>query len=112
MEKFKVAFKGLVDGFKDKSILIQYILGFIAIIVALVIRVSMIELMVIIICIGLVISGEYFNTAIERLADLVTTKTDERVRYIKDLSAAAVLMQAIVSLIIMIIIISRIIGGI
>ena len=43
----------------------------------------------------IVISGEMFNTALERLCDLVQPERDERVRIIKDIAAAAVLTLAV-----------------
>ena len=36
-----------------------------------------------------VMSGEMFNTAIERMCDLIQPERDERVRIIKDIAAAA-----------------------
>ncbi|MDO5616536.1 MAG: diacylglycerol kinase family protein [Cruoricaptor ignavus] len=44
-----------------------------------------------------VLSAECLNTAIEKLCDLVQPKYDIRVKWIKDTSAAAVLILAIVS---------------
>ncbi len=49
---------------------------------------------VVIICIGLVIAGELVNTAIERLADRVTTEQDPLIGAAKDAAAGAVLVQA------------------
>lgn len=111
MNKFKVAFEGLFRGLKDPSILIQFVLGFIAIGVSIYLKMPSIEFMIILICVGLVIGAEYFNTAIERLADIVAPTYDKRIKYIKDLSAAAVLIQAIVALVIMVLIVSHLLGG-
>ncbi|MBQ7268627.1 MAG: diacylglycerol kinase family protein [Bacteroidales bacterium] len=45
--------------------------------------------------IGLVFAAEAFNTAIERLCDVVQPARDARIRDIKDLSAGAVLLCAL-----------------
>ncbi|MCK5857491.1 MAG: diacylglycerol kinase family protein [Bacteroidales bacterium] len=58
------------------------------------------EFLWIITAIGLVLSAEIFNTAIEKLTDLVQPKHDPRAGIIKDLSAGAVLILAITALII------------
>ncbi len=50
--------------------------------------------------IGLVLSAEAFNTCIERLADMVSPAADDRIKYIKDLAAGAVLIAAITAAII------------
>lgn len=42
-----------------------------------------------------VLAFELFNTALERLANVVQPHTDPRVRQVKDFSAAAVLLAAI-----------------
>lgn len=46
-------------------------------------------------CFGLVFALELVNTAIEKLCDVVTEQKDERIRVIKDVSAAAVLVSAL-----------------
>lgn len=44
-----------------------------------------------------VLAAEIFNTAIEKICDLIHPEFDERIRFIKDVSAGAVLLMAIVS---------------
>lgn len=46
---------------------------------------------------GFVWTAEIWNTCIEKTVDIVQPEKDERVRFIKDMSAAAVLVAAIVS---------------
>lgn len=111
MNKFKVAFNGLFSGMKDRSIALQYGLGLITIIVLWMLKITLFEWFVVILCLCLVIGFEYLNTAIERLADVVMPNVDQRIKYIKDLSAAAVLIQAVGALIIMMLIIGRCVGG-
>ena len=76
----------------------------IAIILGIVLKISNIEWIAIIMVIGLVFSIEIINSAIENLADFVSPNYNEIIKKVKDLSAAAVLISALVSLIIGIII--------
>ncbi|MBR5543110.1 MAG: diacylglycerol kinase [Oscillospiraceae bacterium] len=49
------------------------------------------------ICFGMVMSAELINTALELLCDAMSDKFDRRIRDIKDISAAAVLVAAVFS---------------
>lgn len=51
-------------------------------------------------CIGVVLTAELFNTAIEFLTDLVSPEYNEKAGLVKDMSAGAVLVTAICALII------------
>ena len=61
--------------------------------------------------IGLVWLAECFNTAVERLCDLVTTQRDERVAVIKDLAAGGVLIATIVAIVIGVLVLVPQLGG-
>ena len=63
-------------------------------------KISTLEWIAIVICIGLVIAAELFNTALERLADRVTKGQDELIRQSKDVSSAAVTVLALMSVVI------------
>jgi len=62
------------------------------------------EWIVIILCIGVVIAAELFNTAIERLVDLVSPERHPIAGQVKDIAAGAVLVCAVAAAIIGIII--------
>lgn len=49
------------------------------------------------ICIGMVFATEMINAAIERLADVVQPERDDRIKVIKNISAGAVLVMALIS---------------
>lgn len=55
------------------------------------------EVTIIIMCIGLVFITEIINTAIERLADFVEPEWNAKIGIIKDYSAGAVLIAAVIS---------------
>ncbi len=52
-----------------------------------------------VLCIGLVWSAEMFNTAIEKIMNMISPEKNDQVRIIKDMAAGAVLIAAIISLI-------------
>ncbi len=63
-------------------------------------HISSYEWLWIILCIGLVLAAELFNTAIEFLTDLVSPEYNKKAGFVKDMSAGAVLIIAICALII------------
>jgi diacylglycerol kinase len=63
-------------------------------------RISISEWIAIIFAIGFVFAMEILNSAIENLADFVTTEKHEAIKKVKDLAASAVLISAICALIV------------
>ncbi|SJZ74851.1 diacylglycerol kinase family protein [Anaerorhabdus furcosa] len=111
MNKFKVAFSGLAEALSHRSVLIQFIFMIGAVIVAFVLKFTMMEWLILGLCCGLVISIEMINTCIEKVCDFCSTETDPRIKSIKDMSAGAVLFSASISLIIGIVMVLNHIGG-
>lgn len=58
------------------------------------------EWIALVLSIGLVLALEAINTALEKLSDVVMPQYDERIKEVKDIGAAAVLVAAIVSVIV------------
>jgi diacylglycerol kinase (ATP) len=52
---------------------------------------------VLVLTIGIVLAMEAVNTSVEKLADVVSPNYDERIKVVKDVMAAAVLITAIVA---------------
>lgn len=63
-------------------------------------RISATEWVAITLCIGAVIAAELLNTSLERLADRITKEKDELIRQSKDISAAAVTILALMSVVV------------
>lgn len=106
-EKFTPALNGIRLGLRDQGIRIQLILAVLALCAAFVLRLSSGEWIAVVICIALVISTEILNTCIEKVCDLYSTETDERIGEIKDLAAGAVLAASLGALITALIILIR-----
>ena len=71
-----------------------------AIILGFVFEISNMEWIAIVIVTALVFSIEIINSAIEKLADFASPNYNDAIKKIKDLSAAAVLVSAIVSVVV------------
>lgn len=82
----------------------EIILAIISLIMAYILKVSTIEFIIIILVITLVLILEMINTAIETVVDLCTKEYHPLAKRAKDISAGAVLIVCIASLIIGIII--------
>ena len=107
MRKFTDALNGIKIALNHRAVLIQAVLGICAVAGGIIIDLDYYEWLAFIICIVSVISCEIFNTAIEKIADYLNIDKDERIRAIKDLSSAAVLLSAIGALIICILTVFR-----
>ncbi len=105
--KFADTFNGLKIALKHKAVMIQFVLGLMAIIGGLIIRLDHYEWLAFIICITIVISLEIMNTAVERIGNYLNIENDEQIRQIKDLSGAAVLVASIGALFVCILCVIR-----
>lgn len=98
---FSYAFKGVFYLFTHEAHALIHLIAAIGVIVAgFLFRISAIEWCIICICIGAVFMAEAFNTAIEKLADKITEEKDPLIGIAKDVSAAAVLLFSISTLVI------------
>lgn len=70
-------------------------------------QLSLLEWTIILMQIGLVWTAEVFNTALEKLVDLVSPEYDIRVGAVKDIAAGAVLITSMMSVIIGLLIFGR-----
>ena len=85
---------------RDRNAKIQILMGLTAIVLGFTVSLSSFQWMLVLFCIGLVISLEMINSAIERYCDLVTTDFHPGIRIIKDVAAGAVLVASLMSLVI------------
>jgi diacylglycerol kinase (ATP) len=61
-------------------------------------KISNLDTILILIVCFLVLSAEAFNTAIEKICDIIQPEFDKRIGFIKDVSAGAVILTAILSM--------------
>lgn len=99
--KFGYALRGLKTSLKEeKSLVIHCVAALLAIIVSAVLQLNPTSWAIIIVMIGLVISSELVNTAIENVVDMVAFKFNFNAKKIKDIAAAATLILAIVAIVV------------
>jgi diacylglycerol kinase len=98
---FRNAFHGVKYVFtSQRNAKIHLIATFLVILTSIIFHITKVEWILIIIAIGLVWLAECFNTALEKLTDLVSPDYHDLAKATKDSSAAAVLIAAITSAII------------
>lgn len=101
--RYKKSFHHAVDGIiyaieNEHNILIMMLATMLVFIVSFLFKISKIELVLVVICIGTVIACEMINSAIEACVDLETTKEHELAKIAKDCASGASLVLSVMSL--------------
>ena len=97
-KSFHFAFSGLHRFFNTQhNAIIHAMATGVAIVLSLILKLPPTKMLFILIAIGLVWMAELFNTAIEQLCDMVCPQQHPQIKYIKDVSAAAVLVTAFIA---------------
>ena len=101
LKSFAFAFNGIRNLIiKEHNLRIHFIALVVVIGFGIFFEIELNEWVAIAIVSGLVILTELFNSAIERLADFIEPEWNKKIGLIKDYSAGAVLISAIISLIV------------
>jgi len=96
LRSFRHAFRGLgLVLARERNAWIHVVAAVVALMAAVWLGLSRAETALVVVTIALVLAAEVVNTVVERLLDLVHPDHSERVRAIKDMSAAAVLVTAL-----------------
>lgn len=99
MNSFGFAIEGIKILWTERNFRIHMAAATVAIVLGVVLGISSMEWCIIAIVIGMVLSAEAFNSAIEQISNRVTLEQDSYIKKVKDISAGAVLIVAIVSLV-------------
>ena len=101
MKGFGYAFSGIRDTFKTElNFRVHFFAMVVALILGLIVSLSSFEWLWVFLAIALVLAAELFNTALEALANLVSSEFHPLIKKSKDASAAAVLVISILALLI------------
>ncbi len=92
---FKGAFKLITT---EHSVMVQFSLGIIVNIAGFVFNISHEEWLIQTLAIGLVLSIEGLNTAVEKVADFIHPEFHSRIGFIKDIAAGAVFFAAMTAI--------------
>lgn len=105
LKRFFKSFTYSIDGLKyaykyEQSMMIHVLATICVIIANILFKVTGTEWLITLICIGLVLSAELINTAIEATIDLITMEIHPLAKIAKDCSSAATFVLAMIALII------------
>lgn len=99
IKSFTYAFRGIMRLVKKEHNARIHLVALVGVVVAgLVFRLGIVDWMAVVFASGMVFISELFNTAIEKLADEVDPKWNERIGQVKDFAAGAVLVSALVAI--------------
>ena len=101
LRSFGYAWKGIQSCVgKEQNLSFHLIAAMAVIIAGIVLGITRTEWIMVVMCIGTVIAAELFNTAIEKLVDLVAPERHPVAGQVKDIAAGAVLICAVAAAII------------
>lgn len=101
LKSFTFAWKGILTcAGHEQNITFHLLTAIIVVAAGFCFGISRTEWMVVMLCIGTVIAAELFNSAIERLVDMVSPEWQKIAGEVKDIAAGAVLITAIAAAIV------------
>lgn len=96
LKSFTYAFAGLKVLFREEHNSWIHLFATVCVVaMGILFKISPMEWVAVVFAIGLVFSFEIINTSVENVANFICPERDDRIKRIKDLAAAAVLVSAI-----------------
>lgn len=104
-----------IEGFRtavatERNIKVQLLVGALAIVAGVVLRIDALSWVLVLLCIGLVLFAELVNTSIEAIVDLATQDLHPLAKRAKDIAAASVFTLSITAAVVGIIVFARALG--
>lgn len=100
LKSFYYAFTGMKHVLRaEHNMWIHLSVALAVIILGALLKINRFDWLIVILCIGFVLSAEIMNTAIEKLTDKVSPERNEVAGLVKDISACAVLVSVITAVI-------------
>jgi len=100
-KSFLNAFRGVLFMLKsERNFQLEFLAFLINLFLIFYLNLSTIDTALVLIVSFGVLSAEIFNTAIEKTCDIIQPEFDKRIGFIKDISAGAVILMAIVSVVV------------
>lgn len=100
-KSFGYALKGIDDVVSNEpNMKIHVSVAILVVIMAFLLKVSLMEWIILVLLIGAVLAAETINTTIENLIDMYTKEYNEKAKVVKDTAAGTVLILAITAAII------------
>ena len=98
--KFQRAFRGIavgIRGGRTNSFQIHMPVAIVVVVAGLLMRLPRNEFVVLVICIGLVLTAELFNSCLEKLSRAITQDSNENIRDALDIASGAVLVVSLMA---------------
>lgn len=104
-----------IEGFRtavatERNIKVQLLVGVLAIVAGMVLKIDALSWVLVLLCIGLVLFAELVNTSIEAIVDLATQDLHPLAKRAKDIAAASVFTLSITAAVVGIIVFARALG--
>lgn len=101
INSFKYAGEGIISAFRtEQNMKIHIFIMIIAIVLGIVLKISILEWCICVLLFSGVIAGELFNTVIEVVVDMIMPEIHPKAKLAKDVSAGAVLVWALCSVVV------------
>lgn len=98
LQSFKYAVNGLkVLICEEHNARIHVVIATVVIIISVLFELNIYEWIAVLFCIGFVMVAEIINSSIENLSDFVSVERHDKIKKVKDLAAAAVLVSALMA---------------
>ncbi len=97
---FRCALQGILDTSHERNFHIECCFMVLCIVLGFAFGISTVEWLIVVLCFGLVLGGECFNSSVEAVVDLVSPEFHELARKAKDAAAGGVLLFSIASFVI------------
>lgn len=98
LKSFLYAANGIIKAFESGvNIRVQFSLAIVVMYLSPIVLSSFNEFLSVLLIIGLVISLEIVNTSIEQLCDFVCSEKSDKIKFVKDMSAGAVLFSSVIA---------------
>ena len=100
VDSFNTAIEGIIYTIKtQRSMRLHFLFAIVIILISIFLQLEKVELLLVCGALSLVLISEMFNTAIEKIIDLITPDFHPLARIIKDVAAGSVLISAIFAVI-------------
>jgi len=98
-DSFLSSVVGILEIFKtQRNARIILAVAIIVVIIGLSFQITLVEMAILILTIGLVFVSEVFNTMTEEILDIISPQYNHKARIIKDIAAGAVLVSCLISM--------------
>lgn len=101
IRSFNFAISGIIQALKtEPNMKIHFIIAFLVLFASLLLNFSRVEMVILLLTVGMVITAEMINTALEKTIDLITDDYQPLAKLVKDVAAGAVLVTAVIAVVV------------